>query len=211
MMNEIKINSLDKIVNVNTGKILYTESHRVEPETTVVIINNAELVREVVNSGGRIYDNVLIHDTINIQNRTKLFMIIFLIIFSFPITFCDLYYANAYKKCLSQTNEAMEISMYEYLIGNGIYSCIALLMSVGIIFMINIQNNNIIFDNYLFKMIGKISGYFYILWTCIGAIIFWRYLNKHNCSDDIINYLKISIIIKLIFTFIQIVTNNPMS
>jgi hypothetical protein len=57
-------------------------------------------------------------------------------------------------------------------------------------------------------MIGKINAAFNIIWTCIGAVIFWAYLNKRECSNDVDNYLKISLIIKLIVVFIQLITNS---
>lgn len=193
MMNEIKVISPNKIA-IEDNKFIYADPCYVEP--TIITIE-----------GERMAQDIALDNNIRIQRNVKCCFISVFMMCCFPIIICDLYYANTYGNCLSQTTVTMEISMYEYLIVNSIYGIISLLMTIITISFVDAQTTNIT-DSYLFKMIGKINMAFNIMWTCIGSVIFWAYLNKRECSNDVDNYLKISLIIKIIIMFIQIITNS---
>ena len=196
MMNEIRVISPNKIA-IEDNKIIYAESYVSEPAVISI-------------EGERLPQDIALDNNIRIHRGVKCCFISVFMILCFPLIICDLYYANTYENCLSQTTVKMEISMYEYLIVNSIYSIVSLFIVIITISLVDAQTTNIS-DNYLFKMIGKINMAFNIMWTCIGSVIFWTYLNKRECSNDVDNYLKVSLIIKLIIMFIQIITNNPCS
>jgi hypothetical protein len=143
------------------------------------------------------------------ENNTKLCYCIFIIIFTFPLIFCDLYYASKYHECLKQTNYSMEISMYSYLVTTAIFSILNVLLIIFIIITFNhLQTRNLLdLDNCLFKLFGKINIIFNILWTLCGVIIFWVYLNQRECSHSVDDYLKISLIIKILLLFTNMITN----
>jgi hypothetical protein len=52
----------------------------------------------------------------------KLFMIFLITLFSFPIIFCDLYFANNDTTCVNQKFDKLNVNMYDYLMVSGIYS-----------------------------------------------------------------------------------------
>ncbi len=193
MMNEIRVISPNKSA-IEDNKFIYVEPYNVEPVVMTI-------------KGERLPQDIALDSNIRIQRSVKCCFISVFMMCCFPIIICDLYYANTYGNCLSQTTVTMEISMYEYLIFNSIYSIISLFMTIITISLVDAETTTIT-DNCLFKMIGKINIAFNIIWTCIGAVIFWAYFNKRECSNDVDNYLKISLIIKLIVVFIQLITNS---
>jgi len=140
------------------------------------------------------------------ENYTRLCCCVCIFIFSFPLIFCDLYYASKYHECLKQTNYSMEISMYSYLVTTSILSILNVLLIIFIILTINPQTTTIL-DNWLVKIIGKINMTFNMIWTLCGVIIFWVYLNQRECSQSVDNYLKISLIIKILILFTNVITD----
>ena len=183
------------MTQIKMNKTVYVQPYNVEP---VSIAIDGQRLPAVIES-----------DTI--QYCVKYCFVIISIIFCLPIIICDLSYATTYKGCLSQKINTMEISMYDYLLVNSIYCIISLLLCIITITCIDLETttNTNIYNSSFYEMIGKINAIFNIVWTCIGAVIFWAYLNLNveECSnsESVGNYLKISIIIKIIISFIQLI------
>jgi len=179
---------------------------KIKMNETVVYVQPCNVEPVVIEIDGQRLPADIESDTI--QYCVKYCFVIINIIFCLPIIICDLSYATTYKGCLSQTTNTMEISMYDYLLVNSIYCIISLLLFIIAITCIDLETTNI-HNNSFYEMIGKINAIFNIVWTCIGAVIFWAYLNLtvEECSnsESVGNYLKISIIIKIIISFIQLI------
>jgi hypothetical protein len=136
MMNEIRVISPNKVANED-NKIIYAEPCNVEPVVITI-------------EGERLQEDIALDINYGLICGIKCCSISVFIICCFPIIICDLYYANTYKDCLSQTTITMEISMYEYLIVSSIYSIISLFIFIITILIVDVQNTHIT-DNCLFK------------------------------------------------------------
>lgn len=198
MLTEIKVISTNKNENENNNRM-----------DSILIASNVEAMNPSIQVEGQILprDNEISLTDANINTIycVKGCFVIISFIFYFPIIFCDFYYANTYSSCLDQTTYGMEISMYSYLIVTACYNLLLLGIFYIVLAFIDVNNTTIHHNNnYLLNILEKINVSFNIVWTCIGAIIFWVYLNKRECSNNVDNYLKISIITKLVIMFIQI-------
>lgn len=72
------------------------------------------------------------------------------------------------------------------------------------------ENNdtNVILFSFL-SIMKNLSQLFLVIWNIIGAIIFWGTLNQRElCSKNINTYLFVSLIIKLLVNFYNIISNK---
>lgn len=97
-------------------------------------------------------------------NWLKLFMIFFITLFSFPIIFCDLYFANNNTTCVNQKFDKLNVNMYNYLMVSGIYSGSTLFIIICYILYCDLTkfNNDTLF---LFSIIEFINKLFISSWT----------------------------------------------
>ena len=169
----------------------------------VIIINNT-INDTIIGFGTGVTNEIVIEEVI--EKHVKICSYICILILLFPIPFCDLYYAAKYNVCLSQTNYNMEISMYEYLLVNCVYNFINMFLLICTFYCINLQTTQLQ-NNCILKLIGRINMAFNFVWTLCGSIIFWVYLNQRECSQYVDNYLRITLMIKIIFVIIQSILN----
>jgi chromate transport protein ChrA len=150
------------------------------------------------------------NDETNIINCLKLIFVSILILVNFPIIFCDLYYAVNDNTCVNQKMDKLAVNMYDYLIVSGIYSVIiTIILILFILFFIDkMKNNEITTLNYVFMLFLYINGLFNISWNIIGSIIFWKYMDNNQCSNEVFNYLFASLIIKLVFCSTILLNNK---
>ena len=98
--------------------------------------------------------------------------------------------------------------MYDYLIVSGIYSVIITVISIlFILFFIDKMKNNEVTTLNFFLFLFIIS-LFNLIWNIIGSLIFWNYMDNSKCSNEVFNYLFVSLIIKLIFSSTILLNNN---
>lgn len=130
-------------------------------------------------------------------NWLKLFMIFFITLFSFPIIFCDLYFANNDTTCVNQKFDKLNVNMYDYLMVSGIYSGSTLFIIICYILYCDLTkfNNDTLF---LFSIIEFINKLFISSWTIAGGVIFWHFMDNGSCSNKVYNYLFASLVIKLV-------------
>ena len=130
-------------------------------------------------------------------NWLKLFMIFFITLFSFPIIFCDLYFANNNTTCVNQKFDKLNVNMYNYLMVSGIYSGSTLFIIICYILYCDLTkfNNDTLF---LFSIIEFINKLFISSWTIVGCVIFWHFMDNDSCSNKVYNYLFASLVIKLV-------------
>jgi hypothetical protein len=137
----------------------------------------------------------------------KSFAWVFVMIFAFPLTFCDLYYGYNDNSCVSEPAGKLAINLKDYLlIGGWINASILIILTLGLCF-INFDKTN---DTYfaccggLSIFILSIVNIFSIVWNVFGAIIFWSLMDTSDCGNSVYNYVFASLIIKLCFNVIGI-------
>lgn len=117
-------------------------------------------------------------------------------VMSVPFIICDLYYASTGETCLWKKYETMNISVYEYLVVNSIYST-----SACIIYTINLQTLRGKPISYEWSKLENfcefISRVFITIWTLVGAMLAWYHI-QDSCSPNLDGYMKASIICKFV-------------
>jgi hypothetical protein len=136
-----------------------------------------------------------------IVNNVKIVVLIIFTLLSFPLIFCDLYFAVNDKTCVYQTFDKLAVNMYDYLIVNAIYNIFMLFILFVYIIAIDIEKDNACLILFI-HIIGFINKIFITSWTIIGGVIFWHFMNNNDCSFTVYNYLFASLIIKLVFVSI---------
>jgi hypothetical protein len=144
-------------------------------------------------STGSIYTNVKDSSV----SCAKIFLIIFITLFSFPIIFCDLYFANNDNTCVNQKFEKLNVNMYQYLMVSGIYGSSTLFIINCCVVLCDFSKFN---DHtvLLFSILEFISKLFTTSWTIVGGVIFWHFMDISICSNTVYNYLFASLVIKLV-------------
>jgi hypothetical protein len=140
-----------------------------------------------------------------------LIAIIFVIILVSPFVICDLVFGYSDDSCVDIYPENMGfMNMKIYLLVSG-YLVIGLLLCIITNLCFVAKDNtgdNIVLVAFL-SIVIHISQVFFVIWNILGAVIFWGTLNKRNiCSKSINTYLFVSLIIKLVVNFYNIMSTN---
>ena len=133
-------------------------------------------------------------------NCTLFIFILFVLFFTIPICFCDLYYAYTDESCVLSHVDKIDINLKQYLQVSGLL--------IGCSIFIFIFNLILIVNNYkglliLLYIFIKLLNIFSLVWHIIGGFIFWKYMDNSLCSNSVFNYVYVSLIIKYIFTAIS--------
>lgn len=164
------------------------------------------------------FKGILKKNNYDIENDNKmktiighLIAIIFVIILVSPFVVCDLVFGYTDDSCVDIYPENMSfMNMKIYLLVSG-YLVLGLLLCIITNLCLVAKDNtgdNILLVAFL-SIIIRISQVFFIIWNILGAVIFWGTLNKHNyCSKSINTYLFVSLIIKLVANFYNILSTN---
>ena len=178
-------------------------SNTVETLENGLVNNNIPELKSILKRTNREIEN---------DNKIKIFIlqfigILFAALFVSPFIICDLVFGYNDDSCVDIYPENMSfMNMKIYLLVSG-YLAIGLLACI----IINLYfaaddniGNNILLVAFL-SIVLYISQVFFIIWNILGAVIFWGTLNKHNdCSKSINTYLFVSLIMKLLANFCNI-------
>jgi hypothetical protein len=119
-------------------------------------------------------------------------------VFVSPFIICDMYFAFNDKSCVNQTFVSLQVNMFVYLLVNSIIGIIVVLITYSIIF---------IFDRYeelteivicCSKFISHILNGFFVIWTMVGCMIFWGYMDKSKCSKIVYDYLFVKLFLSIV-------------
>ncbi len=136
----------------------------------------------------------------------KFTIFIILILFIFPLTFCDLYFGLVDDSCVNNSVDRLAINLADYLIVGGIIRAIGLFFLLVLICCFNEKNAQCVIGIGMFLFVlGSIFG---ITWNIIGGVIFWSYMDNSTCSDETFNYVFASLIIKYVITGVSLFVNN---
>jgi hypothetical protein len=137
------------------------------------------------------------------QRALTIGLAVVIVLFTCPIGIADLVYSFKDEECLNEYPDYIYLNMKKYLITSGIltlFTCLYMmvnlfylrdeppicLMIINIVVVLTIQS-------------------FLIIWNVLGAILFWSFIYPDgNCSLDLSSYLFASLIIKLVFTYMNI-------
>jgi hypothetical protein len=136
-------------------------------------------------------------------NCCDIFKTLLVIIIGLPFTITDLYYAYTSDSCLVSNIPNLP-KLETWLFINGWFSIIGMVIAI-IVFVcflqLNIGINN---DNLIIIFMKTIFSLCSLIWTIIGSVIFWKYLEPfHLCSNSLSVYMWI----RLMFGFVSIFTN----
>ena len=141
----------------------------------------------------------------------ELISILVVVIFVSPFVICDLVFGYTDDSCVDIYPENFHVmNMKIYLLVSG-YCAIGIISSIFVKWYFvasgDIENNIVLFG--LLSVVLHLSQLFLIIWNIMGAVIFWGTLNKRNlCSRSINTYLFVSLIIKLIVNFYNIMSTK---
>jgi len=131
-----------------------------------------------------------------------------LLLTGFPLIFCDLYFAITDQTCV---HWSPFLNLYIYLIVSAFYNMTMLVFQIGYVIICNMsidRSINITYDmsvGSVLSFIGAINITFTVIWTIVGAILFWTV--RLNCSEMMYNYMFWSLIIKTIIVFVNCLRN----
>jgi hypothetical protein len=177
----------------------------------IIISNMAVTTPEFTNIMDNLENNTHISTNQNknnskyIEEKTvKFCAILLIIIIILPMAICDIYYAINDDTCVHNNIPKLNLTLYKYLLVSGIQTLCILLLSCFLIYY------NIQFECFhiVYNIIGYINTLFTIIWTIIGSVIFWGYLDIDDCSNNVYEYMFTSLIIKLASIYITIQQNN---
>jgi hypothetical protein len=182
---------------INNEPILYTSFNEPKPNDRTI---RSILVKTQPGPG---------HDT-NLQMIVRRVLQGCVIIFSFPMIFADLYFGfNSDPQCINQSVKEIQITMAQYLLGNGFYNLFMLCVSLSVMNCVDISTNTdgpvnrenfgIKFGFILLNILGVICRCISTAWNITGSVLFWAYFDKNLCNANTNNYINISLIIKLVF------------
>jgi len=149
-------------------------------------------------------------DDTNLKIIVKRVLLGCVVIFSFPMIFADLYFGfNSDPQCINQSVKEIQITMAQYLLGNGFYNLFMLCVSLSVMNCVDISTNTdgpvnrenfgIKFGFNLLNILGVISRCISTAWNITGSVLFWAYFDKNLCNANTNNYINISLIIKLVY------------
>lgn len=134
------------------------------------------------------------------------YLIYFLIII-IPFIVCDIYWGFYDNSCTLEETE-IGLTLGNFLQIRGIILCVGCL---SVILLYSTHSHKINWDIiFYFGIFLIISVIFNIIWTIIGAYIFWHEINNNLCQENVYNYVFVSLIIRfigiiLILILIQII------
>jgi hypothetical protein len=150
------------------------------------------------------------------DNKIKIFIlkfisILFVALLVSPFVICDLVFGYKDDSCVEIYPKNMGfMNMKIYLLVSG-YAALGILSCIIINLYFVASDNiseNIIIVSFL-SIVLYISQVFFIIWNILGAVVFWGTLNKHNyCSKSINSYLFVSLIMKLLSNFYNIMSTK---
>ena len=142
----------------------------------------------------------------NMDYFMRFIIFVVLIIYIFPLTFCDLYFGLTDDSCVNNSVDRLAINLADYLVIGGIIRAIGLFFLLASICCFNEKTGPYIIGiGMILFVLGSIFG---IAWNIIGGVIFWSYMDNSTCSDETFNYVFASLIIKYVITGVSLFANN---
>ena len=140
----------------------------------------------------------------NILMCVKLCAFITLLSFTVPLIVCNLYYAYSDNSCVTIYPDHFSVNLKTYLAVDGIIGAIVLFAIIFVVTYLFKEEPNI--DDGCLNILGNISTIFGIVWTIIGAVIFWKLIDNTECNKSVYNYIFAQLVIKIICYSLKIIS-----
>ncbi len=135
--------------------------------------------------------------------KTSLILLITLLCLPFSIT--SIYYAFTDTSCVNQQAGNLYINLKDFLAVDGILILIYyLFICLFIIFSKNPLKTGInITNNIIYRITYYIYNIFSLVWTIVGAVIFWSLIDNKQCNKPIYNYTVILLVLEFIASLLS--------
>ncbi len=142
----------------------------------------------------------------------------FIMIFTFPMMFCDLYFGYKDDTCVNEPVGKLLINLKDYLIISGwIMMSFLSIITIGLL-LIDLDSfskrgggggggETMVCCGILSSVLIVLGCIFLLVWNIFGAIIFWSDMDTSGCSKNIYNYVFASLVIKIVFNGLGLLSN----
>ncbi len=120
-------------------------------------------------------------------------VVVCLMIITLPFIICDLYFGFSHQPCVNIKFNNFEMNFKTWLLTCGFMN-----ISYILYLLIAVLQKEIVAE--CMTIMGKIlMGLFSVVWTIIGAVLFWRYIEPNNlCDKSLTTYLWVRLIFGLV-------------
>ncbi len=110
-----------------------------------------------------------------------------------PFIICDLYFGFNHQSCLNLKFNDFDLNLKTWLLTNGFLA----IAYVVYLFIAALQEE---YTRNCMSIAGQILvSSFSVIWTIVGAILFWRYIEPSNlCNKSLTTYLWVRLIMGLV-------------
>ncbi len=110
-----------------------------------------------------------------------------------PFIVCDLYFGFQHQHCLTIKFNKFDMNLKTWLLTDGFIS----IAYIVYLFIASLQEK---YFRTCLIITGKILvGIYTVVWSIVGAVLFWRYIEPDNlCDTSLTTYLWVRIIIGLV-------------
>jgi hypothetical protein len=187
--------------------------HDIENNSSTESLNSASVKLDIqANQFKRNVSNMTIRmeSKRNKMNTALFALFVFVSLLFSPIMICDLYYGYNDSTCATNPAQPLNINLRDFLIVSGYLALGEIVLMIYMCWMI-INNPDSVFTGFV-QITGTILIYFCclfaIVWSIIGGIIFWGYMDNTTCSSSVFNYVFASLIIRYVCYFITMTQSN---
>ena len=198
-----------------TDDLMTTHDHEMYPSTRDHVHGRGHgnspghVIRVSSDASGNIIQSIAPRRWMSDTMVIKSAIVMVIVFITFPIAFCDIYFAVHDDTCVKQEVGRMVINMKTFLLVSGIYTFSLVGVMCAAICTATVDSSDCTCKIILFYIVGKLNQMFITAWTVVGAILFWSLMNTADCSKQVYNYLFATLIIKIVCVFVQIYSENP--
>lgn len=129
----------------------------------------------------------------------KISVILLVTLLLTPLLISDIYYAYTDTTCVNIYPYNFNLNLKLYLLISAYYSfCLLIIILIFTCFIYDLLKHNPVFLSIIRNLTFIFVGIFPIIWSTIGAFIFWGNIyNTNYCNSDTSTYLFISLLIKI--------------
>jgi len=205
MYSYIMMQSIDSSTNI--AQSLTTEDHMTTHDREMYIPSRDHVIWVTYDTSGNPLkqEGGVKKRWISDMMVVKLTIIACILVCTFPIAFCDIYFALYDHTCIDQSISRMSVNMKTFLLVSGIYTYTLVGIVCGAICTTTIESTDCTCTTTLVYILSQL---FITAWTVVGAILFWSLMDTSTCSSQVYIYLFTTLVIKIVCLFIQVYSDN---
>ena len=133
----------------------------------------------------------------------RIIYFLFMLIFVFPMIFCDYYFAMNNDTCVKQKVH-VSLTMYDYLIVNAIFATVIMFGLLLLCMFCDSDNINNFKESCVFVILMHVARCFGISWVVVGGVIYWGEMDRSLCSQQTNDYLTAALILRIIMMSFEV-------